>query len=134
MGKKISKQAAKDQLVKLLDYYDYDFKELDKDQQSYAEKVQRGIMKGRLEILEGGKVKQDLIHPLGDDGGISSLEYRPAKGSDKHEMDEYGANEHNKRAQALMGVLSGKGISVIEELTGPDLTYMENLGILFLQL
>lgn len=131
---KISKQVAKGQLEKLLSYYDYDLNELDKAQQGYADKVKRGILKGRLEVQEGGKVIQTLIHPLGEKEEIKTLEYRPAKGSDKHEMDEFGADEHNKRAQALMGALSGRGLTLIEELEGPDLTYMENLGILFLQL
>ena len=91
-------------------------------------------MKGRFEVTEKNTVIQNLKFPLGQNKDIKSLEYRAMKGKDKQEMDEYGAEEHNKKAQALMGVICEKGLSTIEELEGPDLSFMENLGILFLGL
>lgn len=130
----VSKKVAMDQLEKLLDYYDYSYKELSDSQKPNADRVLRGLMKGRFEVTDKNTVIQNLKFPLGDNGDIKSLEYRAMKAVDKQEMDEYGAEQHNKKAQSLMGVICGKGLSVIEELEGPDLSFMENLGILFLGL
>lgn len=130
----VSKKPAMEQLERLLDYYDYEYKELPEELKKHADHVLRGIMKGRFEVTEKCTVKQYFKNPIGKDGAIKDIEYRQIKGSDKQEMDEYGANAYNMRAQALMGVICEKGLGLIEELGGADLSYMEALGILLLGL
>jgi len=130
----LSKKPAMEQLERLLDYYDYEYKELPENLKGHSDHVLRGIMKGRFEVTDKCTVKQIFKRAIGENGAIKEIEYRQIKGSDKQEMDEYGSNAYNLRAQALMGVISGKGIGLIEELEGADLSYMEALGILLLGL
>ncbi|HBH47489.1 MAG TPA: hypothetical protein DDX98_02565 [Bacteroidales bacterium] len=130
----ISKKVAKEQLEKLLDYYDYEYKDLDDMSKKYADKILKSIMKGRVEVSDTGEIKHFLKYPLGNNKDIKELTYGHMKGIHKQEMDEYGADSHNAKGQALMGALCGRGLSIIEELEGPDLSVVENLGILLLGL
>ena len=128
----IGKEAAKNELKKMFDYYELDVDEIeDKDlkraiNQGY-DRLIKAVRLGRLEVkLENGiKIIQTLRSG-------TKIDYREIDGNAKSEMAGKDATDHYGKAYALMGSLSGLGESAIKQLKGVDLSLAEVLGLIFL--
>lgn len=129
----LAKQAAKNELEKMLDYYEIDIDEIeDKElkkaiQQGYARLV-KAVRLGRLEIkLEDGI---QIIQTLRDKS--EKITYREINGTAKTEMAGKQADDYYGKSYALMGSLSGLGEGAIKKLKSVDLSLAEVLGLIFL--
>lgn len=127
-----SKETAKIELQKMFDYYEIDVddiedKELKKAIRQGYDRLIKAVRLGRLEVKieDGIKVIQNLRS-----GTV--IEYKEIDGESKSAMDSYPPEAYNRRAQALMGALSGDGEAAMRKLKGPDLSLMEMLGLIFL--
>lgn len=132
----ISEEIAKEQLQKMLDYYELEVEELDEDIQSLitssCRQVKKAIMAGLMDIEVSGnncKVKQYLRFPL--NGIPNPITYHELNGKCKAEIkDDLGDYQ---KIYTLLGVLSREGMSVIQLLQGKDLSRAEALASIFLQ-
>lgn len=129
---KLSKDAAKNELKKMLDYYEIDIAEIeDKDlkraiQQGY-DRLIKAVRLGRLEVkLENGI---QIIQTLRNG---SKLTYREIDGVAKTEMAGKDEKDHYGKAYCLMGSLCGLGDGAIKQLKSVDLSLAEVLGLIFL--
>ena len=130
---KLSKQAAKNELEKMLGYYEIDIDEIEDKElkkailQGYARLI-KAVRLGRLEIkLEEGI---RIIQTLRD--GSEKITYREIDGVAKTEMAGKNADDYYGKAYALMGSLSGLGEGAIKKLKSVDLSLTEVLGLIFL--
>lgn len=133
---KLSYEVAEDQLKQLFDYYDLAIDDQLESQkvvlEAASKRLIKAIRRGNLEISmdDGLTVTQNLVRPP---GGVNTIKYRVVDGrsktamADKKETDQYG------KIYAVMGSLSGIGEAGIKGLTGQDLSIVETLGIVFLQ-
>lgn len=133
-SKSISKKAAKAQIEILKDYYDIDEEyftsESADSMKSKLFDIEKSIRKGRLEISNDGglKMKQNLKVPI---NGINSLEYSVLKGAAKEAMDE--ADGSHSKVYTLMSFLSNESYSTFRKMEGVDVSLVETLGTLFLE-
>jgi len=133
----ISKETAKKQLDIFFDCYDFDIDNISdettkKNVQAQIDKIEKGIMLGRLMINSDGSITQKLKTPLGGDASIKELTYKTLSGEAKKGMDGHGETIIHKRVYSLMGVLCGMGEPVVSEIKTADLMYMEGIALFFL--
>jgi len=140
MVDKISRESAEAQFEIFCDYYDFDpetdIPEEDAQRAAFEatiEKVIKAIRKGRLEIIDGDPLQiiQHLKKPQGD---ISTIEYSELTGRHKLAMKDKKGTDNYGRCYALCGAMSGMGETAICKLKGADLSVVECLGLLFLQI
>ena len=135
--KKLSEEAAHDQVMELLDYYGIDVDDLDGKQNKQAmvstlNKVCGFIREGLVEIkVKDGAlmVTQTLAKPPGD---VKTIEYGEVHGKHKTAMDGKGDDSNYTKIYALMGSLSGMGDTAVKALSGKDLSVVECIGTIFL--
>jgi hypothetical protein len=141
----ISEENAQDQLELLLDFYEIEINDVDKEVAFYAEdtdsvqeatkgacdRLKRYIRKGLLEITdtEGLTITQNLRIPIGD---INKLSYKIIDGAAKQEMRFAKEKDFYGKIYYLMGALSKKPANVISKLKGVDSSVVECLGAIFL--
>ena len=129
----MTKESAKNELKKMLDYYEIDIDEIeDKDLkrailQGY-DRLVKAVRLGRLavKIEDGIKILQTLRD------GATVIEYREIDGTAKTERAGKAADDNYGKAYALMGSLSGLGEGAIKKLKSVDLSLAEVLGLIFL--
>ena len=129
----LTKENAKNELQKMLDYYEIEIDELEDDdlkkaiQQGY-DRLVKAVRLGRLEVKIENGIK--IIQKLRD--GTKTIEYREIDGKAKTEMAGKKVDDNYGKAYALMGALSGLGEGAIKNLKGVDLSLAEVLGLIFL--
>ena len=131
---KIGKEAAREQLDTLYDYYEIDFSELPKDVGKALRAVDLKLLKsvrlGRVEIStdENGVIK--VVQNLRNN---DQLIYKEIDGKAKVAMGGKDENDSYGKAYALMGSLCGVGEAGVTQLKSHDLSVVECLGTVFLQ-
>ena len=122
-----SKETAKNEIQKLLDYYEIDIKEIEKREIRKAiengyDRLVKAVRMGRLEVkIEGGLKVIQRTRPDKDEKS-EIIEYREIDGTAKCEMDGYPPDAHYSKAYALMGSLSNMGEGYIKKLKSVDLS------------
>lgn len=129
---KLSKESAKNELKKMLDYYEIDIDEIEDEQlknvilQGYDRMI-KAVRLGRLQVkLENGI---EIIQTLRN-GTV--IKYREIDGEAKAQMAGKKPDDMYGKSYALMGALSEEGESAIKKLKGVDLSLVEVLGMIFL--
>lgn len=128
-----SKETAKNELKKMLDYYEIEIEEIEDEKLKTAiensyNRLVKAVMKGRLKVkLENGI---EIIQKLKD--GTTEIKYKEINGKAKTAMAGKKEDDFYGKAYALMGSLSGLGESAISSLKGVDLSLVEVLGLIFL--
>jgi hypothetical protein len=131
---KLGKEAAREQLNTLYEYYEIDFdelpEELGKALRATDLKLLKSVRLGRVEISldenSAIKVVQNIRHG-------EPLIYKEIDGKAKVAMGGKDEKDHYGKAYALMGSLCGLGESAITQLKSHDLSVVECLGTVFLQ-
>jgi hypothetical protein len=142
---KISDEVAQQQLDLLLDFYEIEIGDVEKEAEFYDEggdevqkaikgacdRLKRYIRKGLVEINEtdGLTIVQYLRCP---DGEFSTVSYRVIDGIAKQEMRWAKENDFYGKIYYLMGSLSKKSASIIAKFRGVDSSVVECLGAIFL--
>ena len=142
---KLSEKVAEQQLGTFLDYYDIFPDEMGTEAERVlynmsCAKLITAIRKGRLsfEIDAGGELTIEQTIGTGDNE--TTISYKELIGSariqdaDKAEIGESAEVARVKRVYSLMGSLSGLGMKAMMDLKGNDLSTLECLGFLFLNL
>lgn len=133
----ISEDSARAQLDLFLDFYEISLEDIKNTEakmgmENTIEKIAKTIRKGRLEITEEGdnlKVVQTLKRPPGE---TKTIEYSIVAGRHKITMKDKGKDDHYGRLYAMMGGISGLGEKAIVSLDGVDMSLVECLGALYL--
>lgn len=133
----LSPESAQAELDKFIEFYELKRDNLNEDQQdvydSATRSIRDAIIKGRIEILEDDNgnviVKQNLRKP-----GATPITYKVMTANAKRAMGGKKNQGDFDRLYNLMSSLSGLGNNAINQLVGPDMSTMENLGYLFLML
>ena len=128
----LSKDSAKNELQKMLDYYEIDIDEIEdkklKDAiKSGYDRLIKAVRLGRLEVKTDNEIK--VIQTLRND---TKIEYREIDGKAKVQMAGKKEDDYYGKSYALMGSLSGLGENAISQLKGVDLSLAEVLGMIFL--
>lgn len=133
MDYKLSEKSAKEILQQILDYYEIDINEI--DDKEFKKAIKRGmgrlikaIRLGRLEVIIEEEIKIIQTTKNGE-----QIEYREIDGQAKVAMGSKEENDIYGRSYAMMGSLCDLGESAIIKLKGVDLSLVEVLGMLFLQ-
>lgn len=124
----LSQEAANDQLQVFIDYYDIDLSDLGDAGGVIKNRTIRHIMKGRLEITEdadGLKVSQILK-------GGDKITYSEIQGKHKITMGKKPDGDAHGKSYALMGALCGNGEAFILKQGGRDLSVIECLAALYM--
>ena len=131
---KIGKEAAREQLGMLYDYYEIDFDELPKELGTALKatdlKLLKSVRLGRVEISTD---EQGVIKVVQNIRSGEPLIYREIDGQAKIAMGGKDEKDHYGKAYALMGSLCGLGEAAIIKLKSHDLSVVECLGTVFLQ-
>ena len=133
-----SKETAKNEIKKMLDYYEIDIEEIEDKKVKDAikasyERLVKAVRRGRLEIkMESGQINIIQRTRPDENGKSKTIEYREIDGTAKCEADNYPADAYYQRAYAVMGSLSGMGEIAIKKLKSVDLSLVEVLGLIFL--
>ena len=131
---KIGKEAAREQLNMLYDYYEIDFDELPKELGTALKatdlKLLKSVRIGRVEISMD---EQNVIKVVQNIRNGDPLIYREIDGQAKVAMGGKDEKDHYGKAYALMGSLCGLGETAIIKLKSHDLSVVECLGTVFLQ-
>lgn len=128
-----SKETAKNELKKMLDYYEIEIEEIEDEklrtaiENSYNRLI-KAVMKGRLRINLNDGI--EIVQKLKD--GTTEIKYKEINGKAKTAMAGKKEDDFYGKAYALMGSLSGLGESAISSLKGVDLSLVEVLGLIFL--
>ena len=133
----ISEEAAVDQVVRLLGYYDIDVDRLTSgDDSEMAAKFEMALdsvrdyfRTGQLELGEADGSKLTVIHHL---RGGDTLTYGEVSSKAKIAMERFDPQAGYSRLYAFMGALCGIGKGAIEKLGPQDLSVVEVLGTVFL--
>ena len=133
----ISEENAREQVQVFLDYYEISLEDIKNTEaknglDSTLDKLTKQIMLGKLEVREDGgeiKVTQHLKKPLGES---KEIEYHELSGKHKVAMKDKGEKDFYGRIYAMMGSVSGLGETAIVSLKGTDLSVVECLGALYL--
>lgn len=129
---KLSEESAREQMQRLLDSYDIDANDLEVENgpewvATVVNRLVRAIMRGHLEILEGGVVKHTLVVPKGD---LVEITYQRLNGIAIKSADK--AKGSFDVHCALMGSLSSQGSTVMAGLDTVDISIMQRLAQLFM--
>jgi len=125
---KLSEEAAVEQIVAMLAYYDYDIDAIeDADERKSAEdtlnKLVRFIRLGKVEIMTDHDPPY-AVQYAGDD----VVEYKGSINKAKSAMDGYARDARYSMLKAFMGSLSGLGKGGVDRMDGKDLQVMEVLA------
>lgn len=127
-----SKETAKNEIKKMLDYYEIEIEEIEDEklrtaiENSYKRLI-KAVMKGRLRINLNDGIEIIQKTRIGEE-----IKYREINGKAKSAMAGKKEDDFYGKAYALMGSLSGLGESAISSLKGVDLSLVEVLGLIFL--
>lgn len=132
----ISEEAAEAQIQKILDFYDLDKDDLVNDEQIklYEVSVKRlikPIRRGDLVISDEDGLK--IVQHLRRSTGEQSLEYAELSGKNKIAMEKQKDQEIYGKIYSLVASLTNKSNADIASLKGRDISTVECLGMLFLQ-
>ena len=131
---KIGKEAAREQLDMLYDYYEIDFDELPKELGTALKATDLKLLKSvRLGRVEISMDEQNVIKVVQNIRNGDPLIYREIDGQAKVAMGGKDEKDHYGKAYALMGSLCGLGETAIIKLKSHDLSVVECLGTVFLQ-
>ena len=131
---KIGKEAAREQLDMLYDYYEIDFDELPKELGTALKATDLKLLKSvRLGRVEISMDEQNVIKVVQNIRNGDPLIYREIDGQAKVAMGDKDEKDHYGKAYALMGSLCGLGETAIIKLKSHDLSVVECLGTVFLQ-
>ena len=126
---KISRESAEGQIKGFCDFYDLDVEAMTDAMRGAHEeacnRLVRHIIKGRLQF-EGSKVTQTTKDE-------KTLVYGVLKGKHKVEMAKCGSEDTAVKIYALCASLTGLHPTGIHKFEGVDLSVVECLGMLFLQ-
>ena len=131
----LSEEAARDQIVELLEYYDIDVDGDTSDERAnqgvekILDKLTTFVRQGVLEVGTDDKGKIQVKHNL---SGGESLVYGEINARAKVVMEKCDQNANYSRVYALMGSLCGLGKGAIEKLPAKDLNVVEVLGTVFM--
>lgn len=133
----ISEDSARIQVNAFLSFYEISPEDIKNTEaknglDSTVEKLVKAIRAGHLEIREEKdelKVIQTLKRPMGES---KTIEYAELSGKHKVAMKDKSANDFHGRIYAMMGSISGIGETGITALKGVDVSIVECLGALFL--
>jgi hypothetical protein len=140
----LSEEVARDQVMSFLEFYDIDVEKIEDKKQydgmiSIFNKLVEFIRAGLIEFKkENGSIK--IIQYIGGQGTktstgeIEMITYGEISGKNKVECDGYGEKDTYSRMYALMGSLSGLGEAGIKLLKGLDLSVVECLSALYLNI
>lgn len=131
---KISLQTAKNELKKMMDYYEIEIDEIEDNdlkkaiQQGY-DRLVKAVKKGRLKIKidEKGIIVIQTLKSTGKE-----LHYKEINGEAKMAMAGKQVDDYYGKSYALMGSLSEVGETAIRQMKGVDLSLAEVLGMIFL--
>jgi hypothetical protein len=128
----LSEEAATDQVVKLLTYYDINTETFPDEAKVQFERaldtITDHVRRGTLEVMTDPQGRVTVIQNLtnGD-----KLTYGELGAKHKLAMDRVKQGENYHRLYALMGSLCGLGSGVIEKLPARDLSVVEVLAAVF---
>lgn len=128
----LGKEAAKNELQKMLDYYEIDIDEIeDKDlKKAIKAGYDRLIKAVRLERLQI-KIEEEIkVIQTCKNGTI--IEYKEIDGNAKMAMAGRDEKDYYGKSYDLMGSLSNLGTKAISNMKGVDLSLVETLGMIFL--
>jgi hypothetical protein len=130
---KLSEKSAKENLQKMLDYYEIDIDDIEEKEvrravKSGLKRLIKSMMKGRLEI----KIEEEFQVIQTTKNGEKII-YREIDGKAKTSMANKEEKDYYGKSYALMGSLSNLGESAITSMKGVDLSLVEVLGMIFLQ-
>lgn len=136
---KISQEAAMDQVMNFLERFDIDIEAIDDKKaksgiESTLNKMVSYVRLGLIEFIEKDghlTITQHLSQPK---GSVTNLEYTEIAGKHKIQMDGKEETERYQMMYSLTGSLSGIGYDGIIKLEGKDLSVVEVLGAIFLQI
>lgn len=129
---KLSEEAARDQMQKLLDSYDIDGSDLAIENgpewvATVINRLVRAIRAGHVEILDNGEVQHNLVWPKGE---TTSIVYRRVTGYAMKERDK--AKGGFEKDCAFMGALGNVPASALMKLDPVDISIFQRLGQLFI--
>lgn len=130
---KLSEESARAEWAKFLEHYEIDLDSI-KDERNRAvmqgvhDTAVKNIRLGRLEVLDGGKLKQTLK------SSGAELVWDEIGARHKIAMDAHADGKNYNKTYGLAGALTGLGQAGIERLTGVDMSLVEVLGAIFLQI
>lgn len=131
---RLSKEAAMDQVMTFLSYYDIDVARITDEQaleqsERTLEHLCSFVEEGRVEIRRGEGEKLEVVHNL--KGGLAVV-YGEVNATAKLAMDKYPAEARYARVYAMMGSLSSLGSEGIQKFHVRDLAVVDILGSLFM--
>jgi len=122
---KLSEESGKEEIKKLLKYYETDFNTLPPEVESAIDiilsRLVSAIRQGKIELVENGNTGElEILQHLknGD-----SLKFRALQGKDKTRLEN--ATDVNKKMYLLAGILCGNGEDIITKLPAADLRVTE---------
>lgn len=130
----LSEEAAMDQVMMFLSYYDIDVARITEEQslqqsERTLDHLRSFIQEGRVEIRRGEGETLEVVHNL---KGGSSVIYYEVNADAKLAMDKYPAEARYARVYALMGALCKLGSDAIKKFHVRDLAVVDILGSLFM--
>lgn len=136
---KLSKEDAETQLQILLDYYEIDIDDVKVTDaknglEQTIDKTVKHIRRGRLEITSGEKTLKVIQTMQQGKGGETSekIEYGILKGETKMAMRDKKGEDFHGRLYAMMASLGNISENDIKKFEGLDLSVVECLGALYL--
>lgn len=131
---KLSEKSAKENLQEMLDYYEIDLDDIEDKVvksavKSGLKRLIKAIRLGRLEI----KIEDEFKIIQITRSGKETITYREIDGDSKSAMSTKDEKDWYGKSYALMGSLSGLGESAIRKMKGVDISLVEVLGMIFLQ-
>jgi hypothetical protein len=137
---KISEETAREQLGKLMAYYEVELDEATPDQEAainqIMSRIQNAFMQGKIELLENAKDDTNglsIVQHIKPRGAVETITYKELKGIHKTKLENAGTDP-TRRMHYLMGILSGLGEDVIGKLSAGDLRVCEAISGFFLVL
>jgi hypothetical protein len=135
---KISEESAREQLSRLMAYYETDLDDAAPEQEAAINQIMGRIMsafmQGKIELSEDRESGElSIIQHIKKKDGKDTITYRPLKGNDKVKLENAG-NDPTARMHYLMGILSGYGQDAIGKLSAGDLRVTEALAGFFIVL
>lgn len=135
----ISEDQAREKLDELLESYDMDVDDFDEDQakalRTSTKKIIRAMKQGRVEIKDDSNGKPVVYHHIVDSSGFNSpICYARVKGAAKTNMKNHKAEDFYGRLYSFMGGLCGVSPAKMLQMESRDLSILECLGQIFLQI
>lgn len=126
----LSEEVAQAQWADFTDYYEMDTEECSDLVKTIHKSMIDAIRLGRLEVIRGEGGVMNLKQTLRS-GEI--LTWAELQGKHKLAIDAHGDGKNYGRMFSLAGALTGVGEAGIIKLRGVDLSLVESIGTIFLQ-